>query len=232
MSSTIHRQKLFQDVADRIVEHIQSKKWVEGERLPSELELAEYFDVSRATIRSAIKSLQLSGVLYSRSGSGTYISDNAPLVLGTMELAAVMADPANISSLVQARYILEPQLAALSARNITKPQTEILLGIVGEMEQNYDRHSLMACGYRFHQAVAKFSRNQVLYGFYQSIASQLRGLRVLESLTLEIFLQGIDEHRAIAMAIGDGNDLLAKQLMRAHLKKDYAAYLERWEILE
>ena len=88
----------------------------------------------------------------------------------------------------------------------------------------------MAYGYCFHQAVAEFSHNRVLYGFCQSISSQLRGLRGLESLTLETFIQGTEEHTSIAKAIRDRNDALARELMLAHLKKDYAAYLERIEI--
>ena len=55
---------------------------------------------------------------------------------------------------------------------------------------------------------------------------------MLDSLTLEIFLDGINEHRAIAKAIAEGDGALAKQLLRSHLKKDYAAYLERSEVLE
>lgn len=232
MNDSIHRTKLCEDVAARIIERIRTQQWAVGMKLPSEPELAELFDVSRATIRSAVKSLQFSGVLRSRSGSGTYVADAAPLVLETKELAAVMADPQNINSLVQARYILEPQLAALAAKNATKEEVAQLFDILHTMGQNRDRHSLMSHGYRFHQAVAKFSHNQVLYGFYQSAASQLRGLRVLDSLTLEIFLDGITEHQAIAKAIAEGDGALAKQLMRSHLKKDYAAYWERLEILE
>ena len=90
----------------------------------------------------------------------------------------------------------------------------------------------MANGYRFHQAVAEFSHNNVLFGFCQSAAGQLRGMRVLDSLTLETFLDGIREHRAIAEAIQDRDDALAKQLMRSHLRKDYAPYLEKPEVLD
>ena len=117
-------------------------------------------------------------------------------------------------------------------KNASEKEIGDLFDILGAMEKNLDRHSLMAHGYRFHQAVAEFSHNQVLFGFYQSAAAQLRGLRVMESLTLETFLEGIEEHRAIARAISQRDDALAKQLMRSHLKKDYALYLQRPEILE
>ena len=100
MSDSIQRIKLCEDVANHITERIRTQVWTVGRKLPPETELAELFDVSRATIRSAVKSLQLSGILYSRSGSGTYVSESAPLVLETRELADVIADPQNLYALV------------------------------------------------------------------------------------------------------------------------------------
>ena len=232
MKETIQRTKLCEDVAERILDRIRSQHWCAGTKLPAEPELAEQFDVSRSTIRTAVRSLQLAGILRTRGGSGTYVAESAPAVLDARDLALVMADPQNLRALVQARYILEPQLAALAAKNATPEQVEQLFSILRDMEHNRDRHSLMTHGYRFHQAVAQFAHNQVLYGFFQSAAKQLRGLRVLESLTLEVYLEGIEEHRAIAKAISQADDALAKQLMRSHLKKDYAQYLERTDILE
>lgn len=223
---------MWEDVSNRIIERIRSQQWAVGMKLPSEPELAEEFDVSRATVRSAVKLLQLSGVLRSRGGSGTYVADAAPVVLETRELASVMADPQNLFSLVQTRYILEPQLAALAAKKASPAEVERLFEILDIMERKQDRHSLMIYGYQFHQAVAEYAHNQVLFGFYQSVAGQLRGLRVLESLTLETFVEGIEEHRAIAKAILERDDALAKQLMRSHLKKDYGEYLDSPEILE
>ena len=69
----------------------------------------------------------------------------------------------------------------------------------------------------------------MLYGFYQSLESQLRGLRVLDTLTLEIYLNGIEEYRRIAQAIAGRNGALARELMREHLRKDYCKYLSDQE---
>ena len=232
MSEYIFRVKLFEDVANRIVEHIRSQKWVAGERIPAEPELAKYFDVSRSTVRKAIKSLQAEGVLYSRPGSGTYVTDTAPLLLETRELTTIMANPENIFDLIGARYILEPQLAALAAENATQAEIERLYAILDKMVQEKDRYNLMAYGYAFHQAVAELSHNKVLYGFYLSAANQLRSMRVLNTLTLETFVQGIEDHRHIAHAIAKRDATLAKKLMRNHLHKDYAHYLDNPEIIE
>ena len=232
MSDSIHRTKLSEDVEQRIVEYIRTERWVAGTKLPSESVLAQQLDVSRTTIRSAIKHLQQAGVLYSRSGSGTYVSEAASLILESKELASVSADPQTVYALIQARYILEPQLAALASKNATEEEINHLFTILETMQQHPDRHSLILNGYSFHQYLAQYSHNHILYGFFQSAASQLRGLRVIDSLTVDIFLDGIQEHQAIAEAIRDRNDILAKQLMRSHLKKDYAAYLEQPEFLE
>ncbi len=225
MSEFVYKTKLFEDVAGLIIEHIRNNIWQAGERLPAETDLAKLFDVSRSTVRLAIKSLQVSGLLYSRAGAGTYVADNALLILATRELATVMADPENVGDLVQARFLLEPQMAALAAQKATAAEIDELLDVVRHMEQTRDKILLMSFGYRFHQILAKASHNPVLYGFYQSAAKQLQGLRLLESLSIEVFLEGTDEHRCIVQAIAKRDPSLAKQQMELHLKKDYAAYL-------
>ena len=232
MSSWIHKTKLWEDVANQIIERIRSQEWDVGMKLPSEFELAGMFGVSRDTVRLAIKLLQVYGVIHSRSGSGNYVAERAQIALETKELAAVLAEPDILYSLVQARFVLEPQLAALAAHHAQDREIDRLFFIVSQMEQKEERHSLMTYGYHFHQAVAEYSHNQILVGFYQSVASQLRGVRVLETLTLDTFLKGIEEHKAIARAIAERDGTLAKQLMRSHLKKDYADYLEGSELLE
>lgn len=228
MKDYIQRTKLCEDVANCMIEHIQSRQWTVGTRLPSESELAQQFDVSRATVRSAIKMLQRAGILQSKSGSGTYVQDTAVSTLELRELAAVE----DISQLVQARYVLEPQLCALAAINAKDQEIRELFEILQTMETGKDRHTLMGYGYLFHETVARLSHNGVLYGFYQSVATQLRGVRVLKSVTLEIFLEGVEEHRAIATAISERNAALAKERMQAHLKRDYGEYLHYPEVLE
>lgn len=230
MSDGIQKTKLCEDVANCITENIRSQKWKAGAKIPSEPTLAEAFGVSRSTVRTAIKLLQLSGVLRSKAGSGTYVQENASAILEARELAAVLSIPQNVHDLLQARCILEPQLSGLAAKNATEREIEQLFEILKEAEQCQDRHALMAHGYRFHQAVADFSHNKTLYGFCQSISSQFRGLRVLERLTLDTFLKGTQEHIEIAKAIKARDESLAKELMLEHLKKAYTVYLEETDI--
>lgn len=229
MSDPIFRVKLYEDVANHICERIRTDRWRAGDRIPPETELAKEFDVSRSTVREAIRSLQIAGVLRSKAGSGSFVTENAAMILQTRELAAIMGDREHLYDLVQARYILEPQMAALAAKQASAEEKIHLRYLVDRMAEQKGRFSLMSAGHAFHMELARMSHNVVLDGFYQSAAGQLRSMRVLESLTEEVYCEGIEEHRQIAEAVAAGDSQLAKQRMKEHLKKDYAAYLREPE---
>ena len=205
MSETIQRTKLYEDVTERMLDHIRTETWAPGTKVPPEVELAKLFDVSRCTIREAVK--------------------RAPTLLQTQALAGIMADPAALRELVQARYILEPQLAQMAAQAATEEEIRGLFAILDRMKRGQTRFELMSVGHQFHLSLAQLAHNRVLYGFYVSAASQMRSMRVLESLTLEVYRSGIHEHAAIAEAIAHRDGALAAQRMREHLQNDYGPYL-------
>ena len=120
MSDPIFRVKLYEEVANHIQDRIRSEYWRAGDRLPAEAELAKEFDVSRSTVRETVRSLQMAGILRSKAGSGTFVTERAPMILLTRELADIMSDPDHLHDLVRARYLLEPQLAALAAQKATQ----------------------------------------------------------------------------------------------------------------
>ncbi len=214
---TIQRTKLFEDVVALILERIEEGEWPVGDRLPSEPKLCQLFDVSRSTVRAAIKSLQLQGILISRPGSGTYVTRRAPVILESRALADVMANPEAYRDLLQTRYLLEPLMAGLAAQTATREEADELLAVVEQMRAYDDRPSLIRLGYSFHMALARLSHNRVLLGFYQYASAQLRSMRSGEFLTVEVYRQGIEEHECIARAIADGNVHSAMELMRDHL---------------
>ena len=216
MSETIQRTKLYEDVTERMLDHIRTETWAPGTKIPPEVELAKLFDVSRCTIREAVKSLQIAGFLRSRAGSGTFVSERAPTLLQTQALAGIMADPA---------ALLEPQLAQMAAQAATEEEIRGLFAILDRMKRGQTRFELMSVGHQFHLSLAQLAHNRVLYGFYVSAASQMRSMRVLESLTLEVYRSGIHEHAAIAEAIAHRDGALAAQRMREHLQNDYGPYL-------
>ena len=85
---------------------------VGGSRLPSERELAENFQVSRSSLRQALKVLEIMGVISQRVGDGTYLNSAAPTVLGEPMEFLILLNGLSSYELMEARIIVEPELAA------------------------------------------------------------------------------------------------------------------------
>lgn len=76
------RQLLYEHVVERLEKKIESGQLKPGDRLPSEAELAEAFDVSRATLREALNALAQDGTIEKRHGIGTFVAHTAVKVTG------------------------------------------------------------------------------------------------------------------------------------------------------
>lgn len=226
MSDIIYKTKLWQDVCDRITDEIREQRWLSGDRLPSESELAEKYAVSRSTVRQAVQSLKRAGIVEARAGSGTYVCPDAVATINIKSLSSVMADPKNISDLAAARYFLEPILASLAAKNATESDILALEGIVSEMESAVELLELKSCGSRFHKKVAESAHNSVLLGFYASSSASFDAVRGIEGLTLGIFIEGKRDHREILTAIKGRDCDGAHRLMREHIGRDYGGLLK------
>jgi GntR family transcriptional regulator len=75
----------YQAVRESFIDFINKKEYEIGDRLPSENELAKKLRVSRVTLREAIRQLREDGFIYSRRGSGTYLSGNVKQIAGTLD---------------------------------------------------------------------------------------------------------------------------------------------------
>ena len=77
--------KKFEKIVTWIQEEVRSGRMVSGEKLPSEQELSEQFQVSRQTVRRALEELVKENIVESRRGSGSYICEDAGMLLGNTE---------------------------------------------------------------------------------------------------------------------------------------------------
>jgi GntR family transcriptional regulator len=76
----------YQVIRESLIDFIIEKKYEIGDRIPSEDELAKILHVSRVTLREAIRQLRDEGLLYSRRGSGTFVSGNVKEIAGTLDV--------------------------------------------------------------------------------------------------------------------------------------------------
>jgi GntR family transcriptional repressor for pyruvate dehydrogenase complex len=71
----VSRTTLSEQVAMQLASELQAKRWQPGEKLPSEAQLCEVFNVGRSTLREALKSLAFIGMIRMRAGGGSYVAD-------------------------------------------------------------------------------------------------------------------------------------------------------------
>ena len=134
-----------------------------GDRLPSESEFEDMFDVSRSTIREAMKLLKAENIVEIERGRGTFISSKTGIVNDPLGLEFV--DKSNlVESLLEARLIIEPPIAFLAAERATDEDISVLADIIREMmtkeRQATDTAEL---DMEFHTQIAKCTKNNILH---------------------------------------------------------------------
>ena len=205
-------------LSQQILELIRNEGLQRGDRLPSVRALAERFSVATPTLREALRSLQANGVLEIRHGSGVYVRDPRD--------RAVIANPthrdvdfATMLDLLDARLLIEPRLAELTARRADGAKAAELESLLGEAEQRLDGAAEMLhhANMSFHRAIAEFSGNSILAQIIESLIE----LYSFEQLAIMSFyddrLRDHGEHLEILSAIRDGDAGRARVLMHRHI---------------
>jgi DNA-binding FadR family transcriptional regulator len=204
----------YEQVADRIAADIRAGRFAPGERLPSERDLARRLEVGRASVREAIASLQVSGMIETRPGSGSFVAANAP------ERPRESHD-SSPSDLLEARAMLEPAVARLAARR-GGPDAEIE-ALLAAME-DADGDAWNDCDRRFHQRIAALTGNPVLVELADHIAAvmdeplwqRLRDDSIAVPGRTTIHLA---EHRMIYEAIAEGDADAAELYAAQHIRR-------------
>ena len=206
-------------VEKKIIKIIKENYMQPGDKLKNEYELAELLNVSRGTIREAIKSLVSRNILEVRQGAGTFVSNKNGVPedpLGLTFISDIKEDKKVALDLLDIRLMLEPEIAALAAVKGTTKQIKTMLEqckIVEELikkGEDYREADIL-----FHKRIAQCSGNRVIENLIPIINSSVS---LTINLTEDVFRQNTyKEHRAVAEAIASGDSLGAKCAMIVHL---------------
>lgn len=200
------RRKLSEEVSGGILELIRSKQIGPGQRLPTESEIADLFQVSRTAVREGVKALIAVGLLETHAGIGTFVVDSH---LGPLR------DPnggesSHLFELLEFRKIVEPETAALAAQRRTPEDITELDRCVTELAKGIRSGIKPAEDIGFHVALARATQNSaimdatyLIFRFYQNDPS----------LPDELDLSA---HHAVFEAVRDGNSSEARQAMLDH----------------
>lgn len=188
-----------------------------GSRLPAERELAERFGVHRGSLRQALKALETMGVLTQRVGDGTYLTNDAASILSTPIEFLIIVDGLSFTELMEARLIVEPELAARAAGRASSSDLANLRAALDAMRANRNDRAVRAQhDLTFHETIARASGNRVCQRMFSAIhMATMKGMAL--ATAAGNFKETMKFHEAIYQAIHGRKAEEARRQMTAHL---------------
>ena len=210
-------RKRAEQVALQIVENIVQRGLVTGDKLPLESELLAEYGVSRASLREALRLLEVQGLITIRPGpgSGTEVGSINPANLAnTLALYLLMAR-SNLGQLLEAWLMVEPLLTRLAAVSTDRERLESAMRPFSTTPLTYD--SDPRAGLHFHDVVADLAGNPVLTLILGAVGFLVTEQVRLGAPTFTMSRRTVDEHSHIADLVLMGNAEGAAALMHAHI---------------
>jgi GntR family transcriptional repressor for pyruvate dehydrogenase complex len=226
------RRKRTDEIVDAIKKTIIEHGLQPGDRLPQERELMEQFQASKGTVREALKSLEVQGLIRLRTGPGggafiDTMSENRAMSLLSNYLFAKTVTIADIYAL---RKVLEPLVAVSAMANMDDRGYKRLDAIITiydhEPADAEERWSQRMAELDFHAVLAEYSDNALLAFTCRFLQRLLKDLAVARDIYIQPKpverAQGIDYQRRLIAAMQAGDAVAVHTIMRDHM-----AYAER-----
>jgi len=173
----IRRSRLYQGIVEQIEGLLQRGELRSGDRLPPERSLAEQFQVSRASVREALRSLELLGIIEARPGGGTFVRHASSDVVAR-PLSTLMARGHRIADVIEVRGLIEPAIAEHAARRISDAEVAELSAVLEAQERKIASGEPYADeDTRFHELIGRAARNELLVTMLAVIWDVLRASR-------------------------------------------------------
>lgn len=209
---------LTQLLVARILSLVTTGELQPGDQLPSERKLAETFDVSRPTLREALRALDVLGVVEVRHGGGVFVSQlEASDLLGPLAFFLTLR-ASEVEKLYDARRLIEGEIAALSATAATDADFDALSALIDLQElAKTDPPKYRELDTAFHRKLGELSGNEFLGRAAQSLNVLGQEFRKTASETPNVIATSIDDHRAIVAALRVGDREAARAAMVLHM---------------
>lgn len=218
----IQTRKIYEEVADSLVNMIKSGELKPGDRLDSVEQLAESFDVSRSAVREALSGMRAMGLVVMRQGEGTFVTKFDASSIQLLKNTGLLMKEEDIREIYEVRKILEVG-AARSAALHHKPEDLIpLQKAIEAMKKAKNNGEIGAeADMKFHMAIAKATHNDVLIHLMSSVdevmLSVLQETRQVLVYTEKKTVTLLEEHEAIYEAIKKRDSEKAYECMLTHL---------------
>jgi DNA-binding FadR family transcriptional regulator len=212
-------EKLSDKVTNKIRQDIDQNKYKAGEKIPAEPELMKLYGVGRSTIREAIKTLDMTGILKVQQGSGTFVN------VGVQETIDQRLRRADFDEINAVRKLLENETVKLAAKNHNEKDLEEMKQCLENRRLAIRTEQRQACvdaDIAFHIAIAEASSNKALADLYQSFTTIIRDFfSKREVRGISHFAMSHHLHEQLFEAIRNKKEKLAQQVLDKIIENNY-----------
>lgn len=214
--------------ARALLERIADGTHAVGSQLPSEQDLARELGVSRLTVREAVRALAIDGVIEVHQGRRNRVaptSDWSVLSADVMAARARIDSGANslLEELLEARLVLEVEIARLAATRITDEQLARMRAAIGEMtatlesDDPADVERNTAGDIAFHEVIVEAAGNAYLAGAFRPLREILGAVRLRTSAKSEVRHRALGWHQRILEALERRDPAATAEAMTGHM---------------
>lgn len=217
-------RRIYQDVALKLTEQINSGELSDGSLLPSERELAESFGASRTSIREALLSLQSAGLISMRQRARARVTQlNNPAFFSQLSGAAqsLLALPNGVADFQEARVLFECGLVRYAARHASPKEIDRLAVALAQNKKAIDNPALFAkTDLAFHDTLAEIPRNPIFTALNGALSEWLMAQRTvpIRASIRGAVRRAYEGHEEIYEAVAAHDAEAADQAMANHLK--------------
>src|SRR5882724_7951450 len=130
-AARVIRTTLTASAFEQLISYVVNGDWKAGDRIPPERELCQQLGIARTSLREALKAMELIGMLDSRVGDGTFVCPRSEFLARPLLWAFTGTDAAELHDIMEARLLLEQDMAGLAAERATYDE----IGRIGDAVQ-------------------------------------------------------------------------------------------------
>jgi len=212
-------------VVEQFKTMITSGRFVPGQKLPTEDELAAELRVSRSALREAVRALTFAHILRTRQGDGTYVTTLEPeLLFESLGSMMDLVDEATLVELYQVRRILEPAAAALATARVGTDDIERLEQCIDRMAAAEQPDDFIDADIEFHHVLVSAAGNAVLTAMNGLLATRSVRARLWRAREeVRATHDAVVVHREIVAALQEHDADLVRAVCASHIADG-----ERW----
>lgn len=217
------RQSLVAMISDDLLTRIVSGEFAPGATLPGEQDLVVRHEVSRMTVREAVKTLEAMGVARIERGRGTFVNPYERWTSMEAVLRATSSGKNDASAsiqLIELRRMLETGAAELAAPRMTEEDLDGVREYLAAMRAAHAAHdvgSFVEADLAFHDVILRASGNVFLAVLFEPLSRIMAARRTQTSRVPEIQVNAIAEHARIVEALESRDPERARQAMDSHM---------------